>query len=77
MEKIKEKNNKLKEESTKEPVKKTEEIKKENKEKIKKESWFKKNKTLVTSLIIVMIAFLAGFFVKNNLISAMVNGRPI
>jgi len=24
-----------------------------------------------------MIAFLAGFFVKNNLISAMVNGKPI
>lgn len=79
MEKTKEKNNKLKEEeSTKEPVKNIEEIKEEPKEeKTKKESWFKKNKTLVTSLIIVMIAFLAGFFVKNNLISAMVNGKPI
>jgi foldase protein PrsA len=79
MEKTKEKNNKLKEEeSTKAPVKNIEEIKEEPKEeKTKKESWFKKNKTLVTSLIIVMIAFLAGFFVKNNLISAMVNGRPI
>jgi len=79
MEKTKEKNNKLKEkESTKAPVKNIEEIKEEPKEeKTKKESWFKKNKTLVTSLIIVMIAFLAGFFVKNNLISAMVNGKPI
>jgi foldase protein PrsA len=78
MEKIKEKNNKLKEkESTKAPAKNIEEIKGENKEKTKKESWFKKNKTLVTGLIIVMIAFLAGFFVKNNLISAMVNGKPI
>ena len=79
MEKTKEKNNKLKEEeSTKAPVKNIEEIKEEPKEeKTKKESWFKKNKTLITSLIIVMIAFLAGFFVKNNLISAMVNGKPI
>ena len=78
MEKTKEKNNKLKEESTKAPAKNIEEIKEELKEeKTKKESWFKKNKTLVTGLIIIMIAFLAGFFVKNNLISAMVNGKPI
>ena len=40
-------------------------------------TWFSKNKSLAVTIIAVMLAFLVGYFVKNNLIAAMINGKPI
>ncbi|HOD01671.1 MAG TPA: SurA N-terminal domain-containing protein [bacterium] len=72
MEKTKEKNNKLEERDTEELSEKVEKT-----ERNEKGNWFKKNKTLAIGIIVVMVAFLAGFYVKNYLISATVNGKPI
>lgn len=40
-------------------------------------TWFGKNKPLAMSLIIAMVAFLIGYFIRNSLIVATVNGKPI
>ena len=40
-------------------------------------TWFSKNKSLAVTIVAVMLAFLVGYFVKNNLIAATVNGKYI
>ena len=66
-------------------MKKTEKKTNSEKEVSKKEvsvvnnfsTWFSKNKSLAITMVAVMLAFLVGYLVKNNLIAAMVNGKPI
>ncbi len=40
-------------------------------------TWFSKNKSLAITMVAVMLAFLIGYLVKNTLIAAMVNDKPI
>ena len=66
-------------------MKKTEKKTNSEKEVSKKEvsvvnnfsTWFSKNKSLAITMVAVMLAFLVGYLVKNTLIAAMVNGKPI
>ena len=66
-------------------MKKTEKKTNSEKEVSKKEvnvvdnfsTWFSKNRSLAITVVAVMLAFLVGYLVKNNLIAAMVNGKPI
>lgn len=47
--------------------------------KVKKDlfGWFGNNKPFVIAILIIMAAFLSGYFIKNSLIAATVNGKTI
>lgn len=40
-------------------------------------AWFDNNKPFIIAVTIVMLAFLSGYFIKNSLIAATVNGKTI
>jgi foldase protein PrsA len=40
-------------------------------------AWFAYNKPFIIAVLIIMAAFLSGYFIKNSLIAATVNGKTI
>lgn len=40
-------------------------------------AWFDNNKPFIVAIVIIMVAFLSGYFIKNSLIAATVNGKTI
>jgi len=67
----------MKNKENKTNIKEKEEGTKEVKEKKGYSAWFNNNKPFIIAVVVVMAAFLSGYFIKNSLVAATVNGKTI